>query len=566
MSLYGALFSGVSGLSAQSDALSMIADNITNVNTVGYKRAQSNFSTLVTESATPTQYFSGGVQARPQLLVSSQGLLQAASDPTDLGIQGGGMFVVNTVPNPTTTGGATTGSYLFTRAGAFTPDSAGNLKNAAGLYLQGWPIAADGTIPSDQVDLTALKTVNINGLTGNATATTTLTLQANLQASAAAGITAETPIVSPASLAVTPTTALGTSTGLVNGNTFTITTGAGPGVTYTYESAPAGAGQFDTLQNLAAAINANTATTGLTATVTGTTNATISLSESDGTKAVSITGTLSGGAGTPLFTTTSSAATYTPGNLATGTITPQFQQSFSIFDSQGTTHTLNIAFAKDPTLGANLWRAEVYVTPPTDVNEALQPNGLVASGVVGFNSDGTLNTATTTLPGTVNVDWNASLGVANSTIALNIGSSGTASGLTQFDSPSTLISAVPNGTPFGAFTGITISSVGVVTGTFSNGTTRALYQLPLATFPNPDGLNNVTGDAFSESPAAGNVLLQKPTQGGAGTLQAGELESSNVDLGTEFSNMIATQQAYSAAGKIISTVNQMLQVLIQNVQ
>ena len=480
------------------------------------------------------------------------------------------MSVVSTTPDPATTSNSSSSGYLFTRAGSFTPNAAGDLVNAAGYYLQGWPISSDGTTPSDQIDLSTLQTVNVDGLTGNATPTTTLALQANLDSSASGGITPETDLATQSSLNVGPNDDLGASTGLVTGDAFTITTGTGPSATtttYTYTDTPTAPTDFSTLAQLATAINTTTGTSGLTATVNGTASpATLSLSESDSSQAVTIGGTLSDGTGTPLFSTTTAAATYTPGDLASGTVTPQFQQSFSIYDSQGNTHTLNVAFVKDPTLGANDWRAEIYVTPPTDVDETAQPNGLVASGIVSFNANGTLNAAGTTLPSTVDIDWNSSLGVANSSIALNVGSDGDANGLTQYDSTSQLISATPNGTPFGAYTGIQISTEGVVTAEFSNGTTRAIYQIPLATFPNPDGLANVTGDAFAQTAQAGNLLLQDPTQGGAGTIEAGSLEASNVDLGTEFSNMIATQQAYSAAGKIITTVDQMLQVLIQSVQ
>ena len=83
MSLYGALFSGVSALSAQSQAMGMIADNISNVNTVGFKKTQAQFSTLVTSSATQTKYSPGGVTSHANALVDQQGLLQASASTTD---------------------------------------------------------------------------------------------------------------------------------------------------------------------------------------------------------------------------------------------------------------------------------------------------------------------------------------------------------------------------------------------------------------------------------------------------------------------------------------------------
>jgi len=179
MSVYGALYSGVSGLAANSNALGMIADNITNVNTVGYKATKSRFSTLVTEGASTLTYSPGGVQSSPQTLVSQQGLLQASSSETDLGIVGAGFFVVSSSSGS----GVNSDSIQFTRAGSFYPDDDGFLRNTAGLYLKGWPIDAEGNIPTNLGDLSTLQTINTSGLTGTAEATTKVSLRANLQSS-----------------------------------------------------------------------------------------------------------------------------------------------------------------------------------------------------------------------------------------------------------------------------------------------------------------------------------------------------------------------------------------------
>src|SRR6266567_2522913 len=186
MSIFGALYSGVSGLFAQSQALGMIADNISNANTPAYKETHALFSTLVTQDSTQTTYTPGGVQAAPFTAIDQQGLLQASSSATDLAIQGGGFFVVNN----NSQGASANGAFSFTRAGSFTVDANGNLKNAAGLYLQGQKlteaqaqaIAAGNINQLTATSLTALETVNVNGLSGAATATSTVTLAANLPA------------------------------------------------------------------------------------------------------------------------------------------------------------------------------------------------------------------------------------------------------------------------------------------------------------------------------------------------------------------------------------------------
>jgi len=557
MSLFGALFSGVSGLLAQSDAFGAISDNITNVDTVGYKQVQDQFETLVTEPMTSTTYTSGGVSYAPTSLVGQQGLLQASSSPTDLGITGNGLFVVNTVTDPS----STNGQYLFTRAGSFTADANGNLKNTAGYYLQGWPIDANGNIPVNRSDLTALQTVNVNGLTGSSTPTTAVSLEANLDSSQTPGIEGAT-LASNGSLGIAGNVDVGTATGLANNDAFTLTdNGVTDTFTYVTSGASAAAGTFTTLQDLVNAINA---TSNLTASLSTGATPTLTVTDPTQTSAITVGGTLNGSGGTPLFTGSGSAS-YTAGDIASGAIQPQFERSLGIFDSQGGTRQLTMGFVKDGT-EPNQWQAEIFITPPTDADETTEPNGLIASGIVSFNSDGTLNLAGTTLPTNLDIAWNPSLGLQDSNISLNIGTDGTSSGLTQDNAPSQQISSNVNGTIFGAFTGVTISSAGIVTAQFANGQTVDLYQLPLAVFNDPDALSNLTGDAYGLTPGAGQVSLLQPTVGAAGKITPSSLEASTVDLGTQFTNMIIAQQAYSAAGKIVTTADSMLDVTLQMIR
>lgn len=174
MSLYAALYSGTSGLAANSSALGIISDNITNVNTVGYKAANAEFMTLVTESSTYGTYSPGGVQARARSLIGAQGLLQTSTSATDLAIDGNGFFVVR--PEM---GGK---EVYFTRAGSFRADDRGYLQNTAGMYLMGWPLDAQGNY-MDNGDVNVLSPINIAALTGTAEATTAAKIRANLMSS-----------------------------------------------------------------------------------------------------------------------------------------------------------------------------------------------------------------------------------------------------------------------------------------------------------------------------------------------------------------------------------------------
>ena len=96
---------------------------------------------------------------------------------------------------------------------------------------------------------------------------------------------------------------------------------------------------------------------------------------------------------------------------------------------------------------------------------------------------------------------------------------------------------------------------------FDNGETRPIAILPLATFSNPNGMEALTGNAWIETDASGQALLKRAGTNGAGEISSSSLESSTVDLATEFSNMIVTQRAYSAATKIITTADEMLDEL-----
>jgi flagellar hook protein FlgE len=119
-----------------------------------------------------------------------------------------------------------------------------------------------------------------------------------------------------------------------------------------------------------------------------------------------------------------------------------------------------------------------------------------------------------------------------------------------------------NGTTFGNLTSIKIDQNGFVTAVFDNGVTRQIAQVALATVPNADGLTQLSGDAYRISTASGNFTLKAAGTGGSGTISPSSLEASTVDLSTEFTDLITTQQAYSASSKIITTADNMMQDLI----
>jgi len=180
MSLYDAMMIGVAGLDANSRALSISSSNIANVNTVGYKTSNSAFATMLASAGGGAGVSDASVMANAQQNIVQQGLLMSTSSSTDLAISGNGFFRVSTTPN-------LGGQALYTRAGSFQPDADGNLENTSGLYLMGWPISGN-TGPST-TDPNALQAINLSNLAGKGEATTSISLQQNLQASATADST-----------------------------------------------------------------------------------------------------------------------------------------------------------------------------------------------------------------------------------------------------------------------------------------------------------------------------------------------------------------------------------------
>ena len=402
-----------------------VADNITNINTVGYKGVDTQFRTMVADGRARSSYSAGGVQAAPRSLISQQGLLSTSSSATDLAIDGNGFFVTRDSSQP--------GSAVsFTRAGSFTADKEGYLRNTGGFYLQGWKLDNAGGY-TNTGDLNALQPVRLSDLTGTAAPTSKIAMRVNLQSSQQAF--------------------------------------AGP---------------------------------------------------------------------------------YAAGNMASGAVEPQFTRAVTVYDAQGGSHQLNLGFVKR---GANEWAAEIYASPASDVRGT---NGLLASGTVRFNGDGSLNLAGSSpeLFSALNIGWTN--GAGSSPIRLQLGDDGGLNGLTQFGSESALISSSVDGGLQGAFT-VQVSENGRVSALFEDGTSREVFQLPIATFPNPDGLTRLSGNAYGASDLSGLVTINEGGAAGAGRLASGNLEASTVDLAGEFTNMIRFQRAYSASSKIITTVDDMLQ-------
>lgn len=242
MSLYGSLYSGVSGLAAQGTAISALSDNISNINTVGYKANATSFLTLVTTQGSAASYSSGGVSARVHQLIDQQGIVNTTGIDSELAISGRGFFVVNAKPDGSS-------DYLYTRAGSFSLDNRGNFVNKAGYTLFAWPLDNNGRLPGEpgNTDTTSnalidsLKAVNARSISGTAAASTEVRFAANLSKAEktyeGAGQTILFPATSatnyrlPAKGVIVPDVTAGSQIGF--GDQISITPST-PGSTYTF--------------------------------------------------------------------------------------------------------------------------------------------------------------------------------------------------------------------------------------------------------------------------------------------------------------------------------------------
>lgn len=741
MSLYGALFSGVSGLSAQSSAMGAIADNITNVNTIGYKGTSVNFQTLVTKQTSLTTYSAGGAQPKPRANIDIQGLLSATSSSTDVGISGQGFFIVNEAANP-----GSGNVWGYTRAGSFKLDDQGYLTNVAGYYLQAWPLSTyDGStnaslvtvgdnvymkayqdqngvttyVNDNVIDSRNLKPINLNRIGGTATATQNIRIGANLPSSdpvfdagnASAGgrhslstlvydslgndhnlnmqftktssnswgLDVEMPS-GAASLIVYDEREVSTDAGAEDvyaargqielskipeyGEVITINDGTttyhfeftnGGGVTYAgpgtevevdisavtsisdvisalktqidsrlYDSDRfvTNGAKMDIIQSAAGdtiTVNASTALSCLQSqanpnAATGIPTGLYTIPEIDsGLKNVARIDLAAAPADTNTITingvtfefdtaaTSVSGTTYTAGNIpvningmtdltdimsalktaidANLAEPNRFVASGRTLNIQQTTSGANITYNVAGTPNANATYVSAGATSTADsntVSSSFTFNGVASSEngylvpAVRFNADGTPKYFNVN---SVEIDWangaeNMEQTVKNGQnvdlrIDLFFGNTSTADGLTHLAGVFSPNYINQDGAKFGSYAGVTIGSDGIVTALFDNGESRPIGQIPLATFVNPNGMEARTGNMWIETDVSGQPTVRTAGTSGAGTVNAASLEASTVDLGTEFTNMITTQRAYSAAAKVITSADEMLDELVR---
>lgn len=454
MSLGSALNASVSGLRAQSAALSAVSENIANASTTAYKKREISFESLITSSsaATSVNQVGGGVTFGTSQRITEQGLVQNTGRVENIAINGLGFFVVTDDITNQPSG------YTYTRNGDFRTDEAGLVINNEGMVLLGQRTDINGLVTAANAnDLNSLVPVDFGTVSGTAGATTLASMELNL---------------------------------------------------------PAESGIY----------------------VAG--------------------------------------------------VGPEYVTALEVFDDLGVGHTIGVTFRKT---AVNTWDM-IYANPyQTALGPASPQTGFldVDPGTAGvqltrtltFNGDGSVNQIDGAAAGTFTVtmdDGVAGAGGAGNPLTtganplsftLDLGTTTLFDGITQFASNSStpdmsITTIEQDGVRFGQLAGVEIDDDGLVTALFDNGVRRPIYQIPIATFPNPEGLTNIKGTVYDENENAGNFNLRQPGEGSAGSIVPTSLELSTVDQSDEFNKMIVAQQAYSSAAQILSTVDDMFETLI----
>ncbi len=272
-------------------------------------------------------------------------------------------------------------------------------------------------------------------------------------------------------------------------------------------------------------------------------------------------------------TTITQNAVYDPSadaTMATGAVSADFSRTITVYNSQGGPLDLRLAFTKIASNSLeSVWAVELYAPQSgglDTVENAVGAGGLLAFGTMSFNGDGTLRNVSPSLTGPISVDpINEPIA---QTITLALGTAGDvgigrADGISQFSGNYSVQTLVQNGFPTGQLQSLQIDSEGFVTAIFDNSLTSRVYKLPVAYFSNPNGLLAESGNAYSETTAAGNRNFGQVGEASVGTIVPGALEVSTAEIGGELTRLIVSQQAYSASANVLRKVGELFDELKQ---
>ena len=520
------LSAAISALRNHQAFMDVLSINISNINTVGYKSSRVSFQDLLSQTlrlggppgddsgGTNPMQIGLGMQLGGVSTIFTQGSLRATGRATDLAIQGEGFFVFQS------------GSERnYSRDGSIDVGLDGKLLNSvSGMLLLGWKADAYGKIDMGG----EVGAIQVPFGVGEASATTRVTFQGNLNLNHFLG---------------TETTVANTVTDF---ETSEVMAGKTQLATDTYyvEIQDSGGGnmQFRVVDGNGDAVSIYDA-----ATDDGT-SFTSDWQDVGDMLAKHADGVVDTGLGLTIHFGTTEAS-YTAGTKGSGAASVVYDNgtdkpissSVGVYDSLGQLHTLTLSFVRT---GVDTWS---YTVTESDDSLSLSSG---ATGTVTFNQDG----ACTTTGPTIGIDYTN--GAANATVTLGF------AGLTQLSGTSTVNPVSQNGLASGSLVDFRVNEYGEVLGLFSNGLSRLIGQIALASFSNPGGLLRMGQNLFGVSPNSGLAQIGVAGQGKRGIVSSGFLEMSNVDLAREFTDMIVAQRGFQANARVITTSDDVLQEVV----
>jgi flagellar hook protein FlgE len=429
----GSFDTALSALQAFSSAMDAVGNNLANMSTTGFKTSEINFEDVMSTVTANNTQIGNGVQQPTTEADFSQGSITTTTNPLDAAIQGNGFFLLTPAGS---TGNVSPSSYEYTRDGSFQIGSDGTLQTANGANVQGWSLnPATGTV--DTSGTVGNITIPM-GTTLPAVATSTVSISANLDASAAAGDSLSIPI--------------------------------------------------------------------------------------------------------------------------------------TVYDSEGGSHQLTLTMTKDATT-PNQWDLTLSSTDPSIQNGSNLTSLLSTTSLTFTNGElspstptsitikGLTYTSASGIPNQPTITWSPWITAPSGTPAV-----GGVSGLTQFSQTSAVTNVTQNGLAAGTLSSVQIVNGGEIMATFSNGAQTEIGQIAVAGVQNPDSLTNVGDNDFSAGATTVTLPPSLPEAGVAGQILGESLEASNVDMATEFTNLINFQAGYSAASRVITTQDQMIEQLLSIIQ
>lgn len=500
MSISSALFSGISGLSTNGNAMSVIGDNIANVNTVAFKSSRTTFQDVLSQSvatASGTSQIGRGTALSDISTMFQQGSFESTANATDLAIGGDGFFIVSPAGSDT---------EYFTRAGQFRFDKDGNFVNPAGYVVKGWQLDDTGS------DVGTIQDIVLSTFTSPPEATAEITTITNLDTTD----TSHADSLFNTWDATATETIADSSYGYQTAVKIYDSLGNSHDITIFYDKLNAASeyndGSVD-LDNSWEYIVTSNPSEDLRADFSG-------LAE----QGILMRGTL----------------TYLS---STGDLT-----DFSAFTYDET--------SGDPTDDAN-WVNAGFSTDGYPQCRANFVPGVNQDISVKFG----LRSTDVTWVGSTDVA-DITDGAGSDVLPSFIGKEPQAMISTQYASSSTTIYQSQDGYGTGFLENVSVDTDGIMVGHYSNGQILNLYRVGLARFNDSQALSKEGGNLYICTRASGDPITGHPGENGLGRIAPNSLEQSNVDIAAEFVKMITTQRGFQANSRVITTTDAMLQELI----